>query len=206
MGGMKKRKPRASLVLLLQFAFLLMGCGRGGSSRYGLPIVLGSSSDQVRRVLGGPNAVVKATEIRRALREFGAEPSVLPTTDNITEWYYSSGIAATFDRDRLLEIALPTYTSYPGFLVYSGTVVNGVRLTDSKEIILGKLGMPEKVEDDPLPEGTDPDVPEVWPKESRYYWRFPSYVVRVDYLRQAQKADDTHTFRRNAVVSIQVYK
>ena len=27
--------------------------------------------------------------------------------DNITEWYYSSGIVATFDRDRLFEIALP---------------------------------------------------------------------------------------------------
>jgi hypothetical protein len=203
---MKKRKPRANVVLLLQQAFLLISCCGCGTSRYGLPITLGSSSDQVRKILGGPNEVVKVTSIRRALRESGSDPSLLPTTDNITEWYYSSGIAATFDRDKLFKIALLTHTSYSGFLAYTGTVINGVRLRDSKETILNKLGKPEKVEDDPLAEGIDPDVPEVWPKESRYYWRSPDYVVQVDFLRQAQKVDDTHILRKGAIISIQVYK
>ena len=184
------------------------GCSRTApaSPRYGLPISLGSQREDVRKTLGGPNEIVSNAEIRRRLTDSGIQPSAVPTTDNVTEWYYSSGIVATFDGSWLFEITLPAYTSYPGFVPYSGEVVEGVRLTDSKPAVLSRLGQPTKVEDDPLPGDTDPNVPEVWPKESRYYWRFKDYLVRVTFLKQAQKLDATHVLPKDAVVSIGLNK
>ena len=111
-----------------------------------------------------------------------------------------------FDRDKLFGITLNTHSDYPGFLIYTGSVVNGVKLADTKEVILSKLGNPTKIEDDPLDQGVDANVPVVWPKESRYYWRFTDYTVQVDFLRQAQKLDDRDTLPRNAVSLVQVYK
>jgi hypothetical protein len=101
-------------------------------------------------------------------------------------WYYSSGIVGSFDHGRLFGIGLPTFCDYQGFLIYSGQVVDGVKLTDSKETILKRLGKPAKVESDPLEKGTDPNVPVAWPKEGRYYWRFKDYTLEATFLEQAQ--------------------
>jgi hypothetical protein len=91
------------------------------SSGYGLPVSLGIQREDVRKALGGPNEVVKDAERRRILKEFGAQAELIPTTDNVTEWYSSSGIVATFDGDRLFQITLPGYASYPGFLLLRGS-------------------------------------------------------------------------------------
>ena len=164
--------------ILVAAAFML-GCHDNGASEYGLPITLGSSSDEVRRVLGSPNESFKN-----------------PLNERLTiEWYYTHGISATFERDRLSEIRLfldhGSDTTYKGFLAYSNKIIRGLRLTDTKRRILDVLGKPTKIETDDLPPGTNPDVPVVWPKESRYYWRLPDYTIEVDFLIQAQSIDES---------------
>lgn len=124
------------------------------------------------------------------------------------EWYYSSGIVASFDHDKLFGIELPTFCDYQGFLVYSGTVVDGIKLTDSKQTILKTLGEPTKIENDPLPDGTDPNVPVVWPKESRYYWRFNGYTMQFTFLEQAQSISvgNNLTWPKDGLTSIFIKK
>jgi hypothetical protein len=80
--------------------------------------------------------------------------------------------------------------TYPGFLAYSNEIIRGLRLTDTKQKILHALGKPTKIETDELSAGTDPSVPVVWPKESRYYWRLADYTLEVDLLNQAQSVSD----------------
>jgi hypothetical protein len=170
----------------------LLGCHH--SSEYGLPIALGSSSDDVRRVLGSPDESFKK-----------------PQNDRLTiEWYYTHGIVTTFERDRLTVISLPNgkLIDYPGFLAYSNEIIRGLRLTDKKQTILDTLGKPTKIEADDLPVGTDPDVPEVWPSESRYYWRLTNYAVEVDFLNQAQSVNTRKKLMlpKDTVTSIVVTK
>jgi hypothetical protein len=172
---------------------------------YGLPISLGSSSAQVRKILGGPDQTVNYGEVQRHLRESGIEPS-LPASNAISEWYYSSGIVATFDQDQLYMIGLPTDPGASAFLPYTGIVIRGVRLTDNKQTILKKLGAPQKIENDPLAEGVDPNVPAVFPAETRYYWRFPEYMVEADFLLQAQELDETHARAKNTLIVMSVRK
>ncbi len=162
-----------TVVLSIVGVIFLAGCNRLGVSQYGLPVKLGSSSDDVRKGLGSPDYSYKT-------------PS-----DDIVEWYYSHGIVAVFERDRLSVVTLPPdVASYKGFLAYSGPIIRGVKLSDKKQKILKALGEPTKIESDDLPSGTDPGVPVVWPKESRYYWRFTEYTVEVDFLNQAQEVSD----------------
>jgi len=196
------------LITLASGLCAFTGC-RGlqyATPRYALPIALGSSVDEVRKTLGGPTEIIRDSDRRRRLQESHVDPSLIPTTDNTIEWYYSSGIVATFDRDRLFEITLPSRAPYQAFIVYKGEVVNGVRLADVKGVVINKLGQPDKIEDDPLAPDVDPNVPEVWPKESRYYWRFKDYAVEVRFLRQAQKLDATRVLKNDAIVSIDLKK
>ena len=197
---MVSAKTNRNLLLMFPLALsvLAIRCSIGRSPAYGLPITLGASFSEVREILGRPNEVVKPPKV---LGEAAGQD-----IDNLTlEYFYSSGIVGRFDREKLFGITLNTHSDYQGFLIYSGSVVNGVKLTDRKETILSKLGKPTKIEDD-LSMTVDPDVPVVWPKESRYYWRFADYTVQVDFLRQAQKLDDTHTLHKDDVSLIQVYK
>jgi hypothetical protein len=109
-------------------------------------------------------------------------------------------------RDRLTAITLHTYTGYKGFVPYAGNVVNGVKLADSEQTILKKLGTPTKVENDELASGADRDAPVVWPAESRYYWRFKDYGIQATFLNQAQSvSEEEHlTFPKDKLVSIVV--
>jgi hypothetical protein len=124
------------------------------------------------------------------------------------EWYYSSGIVGRFDHGKLFGVALPTFCDYEGFLVYSGQIVEGVKLTDNKESILKRLGKPAKIESDPLEKGTEPNVPVVWPKESRYYWRFKDYTLEATFLEQAQSVSAVRhlTWPKDGLTSIYVKK
>jgi hypothetical protein len=176
---------------MLPLAVLLVGCGHKTSTSYGLPITLGSSSDDVRKVLGGP------TELYRPPK--GPEGVVL-------EWYYSSGIVCKFDRDKLTAITLNKDADYPGFIPYQGTIVRGLTLTDGKTTILTKLGTPTKVEGAKFPQQFRDDVPAVWPKESWYYWRFKDYVVQIEFLDQAQQVSDNVVWQKDTAVVISVEK
>jgi hypothetical protein len=197
---------RWSLLQLVVVGLLLsaLSCDKSAVPQYGLPITLGSTSDEVRKTLGGPTERYRppvASDTAETIRNPGKDGKVI-------EWYYSSGIVGVFDRDRLTAITLHTYTDYQGFLVYSSAVVNDVRLTDSKQTIVSKLGKPTKIESDGLESGTDPDVPVVWPKESRYYWRFKDYLVEAAFLNQAQNVSEKEklTFPKDKLISIMLTK
>src|ERR1035438_5113315 len=101
---------------VLGVVVLLLSC-HGNSIEYGLPVALGSSSSVVRRVLGSPNESFKNAQNGRLT----------------IEWYYTHGIVATFERDRLTAISLPSgaLVTYPGFLAYSNEIIRGLRLTDT---------------------------------------------------------------------------
>src|SRR5262249_42351299 len=124
-------------VLIVFSCGLACDCGQIGRSRprYGLPISLGLSVDAVHKTLGGPTAVVRDSETRRQLLESGVQRSLIPPTDNTTEWYNSSGIACTFERDTLFQITLFESASYQGFVPYSGEIVDGIHLTDDKAAV-----------------------------------------------------------------------
>jgi hypothetical protein len=194
------RKWLTAHLILVGVLLSVLSCDRAAAPKYGLPITLGSTSDEVRKVLGGPND-------RYRVPVESDTPDTIRNPDKnakLFEWYYSSGIVGTFDRDRLTAITLHTYTDYQGFLVYTGTVVNGVTLADSKQTILRKLGQPTKIESDALESGTNPDVPVVWPKESRYYWRFKEYLIEATFLNQAQSVSETEhlTFPKDKLTVI----
>lgn len=185
---------------------LLTSCIGWRAPEWGLPVVLDQSTAEVRNILGVPDAVINPgdnwKDVPKHLHRY-----VSPTMN--VEWYYSSGIVGTFVDGRLTEVFVPPpHTDYQGFIPYAGTIVNGVKLTDTKQTILRKLGEPTKVEEEPLELGTDPDVPVVWPAESRYYWRKVKYTVRIDFLRQAQSLNETQklTSPRDAVRSIDIYQ
>jgi hypothetical protein len=179
-------------------ASILVGCSIIGRE-YGLPIALGSKSDDVRRILGKPTQ-------RYGTPEIGDNGNVTlsQTGDKITEWYYPAGIVAFFDHDRLVAVTLPTYTDYKGFVPYAANVVSGVTLADSKQTILKRMGTPTKVEIDELASGTDRDIPVVWPAEARYYWRFKDYGMQATFLNQAQSVSEKEhlTFPKDKLVSI----
>jgi hypothetical protein len=166
LGIFRKRK----FVGLFVFAATMCGCHLG-PPEYGLPITLGSSSADIRHILGSPDESFKS-----------------PTDDRLTvEWYYSHELAVDLERDQVVTIQIPPdIADYRGFLAYTGPIVRGLKLTDSKAKYLKTLGAPAKIENDALTAGTDPDIPVVFPKESVYYWRLPDYMVRVDFLNQAQ--------------------
>src|SRR3981081_3595808 len=96
------------------FALLLVTCLCAAEEEYGLPVKLDSSTSEVRKVLGAPTEGWNKGE-RGTL-----------------ESYYSRGIVGEFAHDRLFSITLNKDTAYRGFVAYAGTIVNGVKLTDSK--------------------------------------------------------------------------
>jgi hypothetical protein len=197
-------RPARQTIFPVVFGLLVFApaCTVTGPS-YGLPIFLGSTSDEVRKVLGAPTE-----RFRPGTASDSVESISHPGKDEekVIESYYSVGITCTFSRDRLAAIGLPTYTDYHGFLPYGGTVLNGVKLTDTKRVIIAKLGTPIKIESEALPTGTDPDVPVVWPKESNYYWRLKDYAVQATFLNQAQDVSEHLTFPKDKLISITLTK
>lgn len=162
--------------LVAAHALLLFVCQNSVSqpaSEYGLPVRLGSSVAEVRNVLGQPDATDHSDDANGVL----------------SDWYYAPGMIGTFNRDKLIAIMLPRDTPYAKFVPYAGTIVNGIKLTDSKESILQKMGRPVNVEEEELPEGTDPDVPARFAEYSKYTWRVNDMLVQVNFLAQAQQLD-----------------
>ena len=176
--------------LVVAHALLLTLCQSSVSqsaSEYSLPIRLGSSLAEVRKVMGQPNATDHNDDAGNAL----------------SDWYHASGMIGTFSKDKLIAIMLPRDTPYATFVPYTGAIVNGIKLTDSKEAILQKLGRPVHVEEEQLPEGTDPDVPARFAEYSKYTWRVNDMLVQVNFLAQAQQLDGGRSsLPRNATLQV----
>src|SRR5579872_3058440 len=164
-------------LLALLLPMLVVSCLGAAEADYGLPVKLDSSIREVRKVLGEPTEGWKKGEMVTL------------------ESYYSRGIVAEFEHDRLFSITLNKDTAYRGFIPYAGTIINGVKLTDSKTSVLKKLGTPSKIESEELPDGTDPSKPELFPLESKYYWRFKDYEVQAIFLNQAQAVSEGLVWR-----------
>ena len=166
-----------------------------------MPVKLGASSDEVHKLLGRPNE----SYVKRM--RMPPEDETQPEHQTTLEWYYCWGVVASFEHDKLFSIGLPAFCDYQGFLIYSGTVVKGVKVTDSKQAILKALGKPTKIESDAVPVGADPNVPVVWPKESRYYWQFSGYTLEAAFLQQAQSVQWTsepHTWPKDGLTSMYI--
>ena len=156
---------------------LLVSCLCAAEPEYGLPVKLDLSTGEVRKVLGAPTEAWNKGEMVTL------------------ESYYSRGIVGEFEHDRLFSITLNKDTAYRGFIPYAGTIINGVKLTDSKTTVLKKLGTPSKIESEELPPGTDPNKPELFPLQSKYYWQFKDYEVQATFLNQAQAVSEGLVWR-----------
>jgi hypothetical protein len=184
-------------VAALFIAVLLASCLGAAEPEYGLPVKLDSSTSEVRKVLGPPTEGWNKGEM------------------GTLESYYSRGIVGEFEHDRLFSITLNKDTAYRGFIPYAGTIINGVKLTDSKAIVLKKLGTPSKIESEELPPGTDPNKPELFPLQSKYYWQFKDYEVQATFLNQAQavseglvwrNAGDGTSWAKDTLIAITIQK
>jgi hypothetical protein len=191
----KINKPKIFLLIVL-----ISGCSLNRSPQWGLPVQLGQTSTEVRKVLGRPTEVVDAKTMKKYDIDWDGEYAI--------EYFYSSGIVGRFDHRKLFAITINTYSDYPGFLLYTGPIVNDVTIKDAKADVIEKLGKPTKIESDSLEPATDPNIPVVWPKMSHYFWRFEGFAVQVDFVNQAQSIDDRKAIVRpkDAIAFIQVYK
>jgi len=169
----------------LLIPLLLVGC-EGPKEEFGLPVNLDVSSSEVRSVLGAPTQAWNTT------------PS------GTVEWYFPHGIVAEFEHDRLSSVTLFKDTIYKDFNPYVGKIVNGVDLADSKTAVLKKMGSPSKVESEDLLSGTDPDKPERWAMDSRYYWRSEKYEVRATFLNQAKIVGEDAVWPKDTLTEITI--
>lgn len=200
-----RRKQRIALWIVCMAvvgAALVLGWRRHRAWEYGLPVLPGDSADSVRRVLGVASFTF-------------ADPKIGTRS---TSTFLTHGIEGTFEDGQLFRITIPNQTAngvevstrdiQQGLLPYSGVIVKGLRITDSKQKILQTLGKPTKIECDDLAVGTNPDIPVVWPAGCSYYWRFPDYVVEADFLNQAQSVDEAShlTLPKDYVISFQITK
>ncbi len=145
-----------ALLIALALAF---GCNGLFGQDYGLPITLGATPAQVSQVLGHPGEIIVFDD-----PTFSASDT---KTHRVNEYYHSKGLVALYYRDRLTGITV-NRTGWKGHIPYQGTVINDVRVTDSKQAILQKLGEPTNVE-------------EVAGQEE-YTWRSGLYVVTGTFL------------------------
>jgi hypothetical protein len=180
--------------LVIAAGLLLPGLSPA-ASQYGLPVRLGSSPAEVRKILGQPNEVIAAPG-HEGMQGMG------------DEWYDSSGILAGFKNGKLASITLFRGSDYKEFVPYEGPIINGVKLSDSKKVILEKMGKPTKIEEERLGDGTDPDRPVVNPQRSTYYWRSSDYTLKVIFLFQAQLISEVGpiTVPKDTVLFMIVYK
>ena len=72
--------------------------------------------------------------------------------------------------------------------------------------MLKKLGTPSKVENEDLPDGTDPDKPVIWPLKDTYHWLFKDYEVQAGFLNQAQGDGGVVTSPKGTLTDITIQK
>lgn len=207
------RGLRTRIVSLVLLGAVTAACNPGTGTSWGLPIRFGQSVTEVRGMLGAPNEVIDAARMAEGGRELKEkwEREHLGLSE---EWYYSSGIVASFDHGRLFKVELYHYSDNPSFLTYAGKIVEGVSLNDSREDILRKFGTPTKIEQvkelGNLVTGktAGPHAPAVWPAQEINYWRRQHYVVEVATLKQPQLVDEKQgiIYPEGAVIYIKVYQ
>jgi hypothetical protein len=160
----------------IALALLLSSFVRAQSS-YGLPIRLGATSAEVRKVLGKPTETV-------VLENDEHTGHAGMSNISVDQWYDSAGIVGTFTGGKLTEIRIFPDTDYPNFVAYAGTIVKDVTLRDIRKTVLEKLGRPTKIDDEPIAEGTNPDTPVINPQQSRYFWSMNGFTLQVTFFSQ----------------------
>lgn len=189
---------------LIGSALLLasLSCAR----EWQLPVTLGSSRGDVHRKLGAPKEVftyeaANAQAPQAAEKVFGLAPN------QSIEYYYASGLVGRYDRDHLFSITVMAHVDYRGWLEYSGAVVNGITLRDTRENVVRRLGTPTKVEEEQFLEGNAATAA-VFPASSRYFWRRDGHVVEIEFLRQPQLLDTKRNLvaPRDSITKIAVYR
>lgn len=181
-------------VLLLVSLALTGGCNSRSIGSWGLPISLGQSSGEVRKTLGSPNGVIDDT----LMDSHGKDEADKWRRKNRSvneEWFHSSGIVASIESNRLFKITLYRHADYRGFLPYAGSIVEGVNLNSSREMIMKKLGNPTKAEENAgvdlqMGKATDPHAAAVFPAQEIYYWRRSEYTIEALFLKQPQLMDE----------------
>lgn len=205
------RLQQPMLTVLVIFTAIATACTSRSNSSWELPIIFGESIEQVRQLLGGPTYTIDLTRERSECNV----PCLIPFEPGDTEdWYYSSGIVANYQQGRVFRVTLHRHISYRGFLSYSGKIVEGISLNDTRENILHKLGEPTKVEEteelgDPISgKKTGPGVPAVFPAQEVYYWRRQNYTIEVQFLKQPQSVDKKRgiVWPKGEVMYIKVYQ
>lgn len=204
---------RSPILAVFCFAAVLASCNPIPKTSWDLPISLGQSVADVRHVLGAPKEVIDDS----TMAGFGKnveEGWKQKNRGRSEEWYYSSGIVASFDGDRLFKVDLYRHANYPSFLPYAGKIVEGISLSDSRESLLGKLGDPTKVEENPKISGFPPEKKTnlasaaVWPAQQVYYWRRSHYTIEALFLKQPQTVDEKRglVWPAGEVMYIKVYQ
>lgn len=205
------RLPQPMLTVLVIVTAIATACTSRPNSSWELPIAFGQSIEQVRQLLGGPTETIDLIRERSKCDI----PCWVPFEPGDTEdWYYSSGIVANYQQGRVFRIALHRHRNYRGFLSYSGKIVEGISLNDSRENILHKLGEPTKVEETEevgdLISGkkAEPGVPALFPAQEVYYWRRQNYTIEVRFLKQLQSVDEKRgiVWPKGEVMYVKVYQ
>ena len=182
-------RPDPRLFLLVSLA-LTAGCNSPSVGSWGLPILLGQSSGEVRKTLGSPNEVIDDTLMDSISKE-EAEKWKRKNRSVSEEWFYSSGIVTSIEPNRLFKITLYRHADYRGFLPYAGSIVEGVNLDSTREMIMKKFGKPTKAEENAgvdleTGKATDLNAAAVFPAQEIYYWRRSDYTIEVLFLKQPQ--------------------
>ena len=175
-------------------------------TQWQLPISLDQTKVEVEGVLGPPNASVPR-DLRSIDREAADYFSRRQPRQSI-DWYYSSGLVGRYTDGRLFAITVNPHVSFPGWIDHGGPIVSDVLLTDTKATVLRKLGPPSKIENDPLDSNADVEVPVVWPAQSRYSWRLPTYTVEITFLRQTQSisSEQRSVAKKDEIAVIMLFK
>lgn len=163
------------------------------------------TSDEVRAVLGAPSSRFRTEHLSD---ELVSNQNPARDEEGVLERYDGRGIACIFSRDRLSTINVFRSVEDAGWLQYEGEIVNGVKITDTKQATLDKLGKPTKTETPTLDAGTDPNVPVVWSAESKYHWRYKDYTLKATFLDQARSLNEAKhlTVPKDTIVYLSITK
>jgi hypothetical protein len=183
-------------------------------SSWGLPVSLGQSAEQVRKVLGAPH---DALDIVHDKSSCGENPRCVETYDTSDgdrmEWYYSSGIVANYQHGKLFRVTLYPHLDDRGFLPYSERIIEGVSLSDSRENIIRKLGNPAKIEKiEGLEDNymrrkkTSSGAPARNPDQEVYYWRRQHYTIEALFLAQPELWNHGVVWPKGELIYIKVYQ
>ena len=192
-----------SFLLTIVILFFLPDIGLSDTFEWQLPIQLGSTRNEVHDILGPPKETLSYESVKSKY------PEVAETIKGIhNEYFYSSGLVVRFHNGKVFGITINSHDGgRKGWIVYQGSVVNEVVLSDSYDSSIKKLGQPIKSEEEKIYESGDSlDKPVVLPAVKSCYWRSDMYTIQIDFLMQAGSISEGHIAHRNSISIIFIYK